>query len=144
MKRTLLYMLVVFLVTLAIFWLTFGIAMIVAHPGQFQHWLAIHTGSRNESDVYYGFFSGFGSDFGEATIVAAIVTSALTIYHHHNCMTQGCWRLGRQVYRKSDGAPTPYLACHKCHPAHEGVKRSVPLATIHAAHHEAKPEEQHP
>jgi hypothetical protein len=89
-----------------------------------QHWIAVHTGTVNESGPYYGFWSGFGSDLGEATIVVGIVGA----YHHHNCHVKGCPRLGHQV----EG--TPYLACPKHHPAHDGSTRGVSHETIKAAH----------
>ena len=38
----------------------------------------------------YQFWSGIGSDFGEATIVISI----LLIVRHHNCHVKGCPRLG--------------------------------------------------
>jgi hypothetical protein len=63
-----------------------------------QHWLAIHTGTDNEPGPYYGFWSGFGSDLGEATLLAAL----LGALHKHNCHTKGCWRIGRHVV---DGTP---------------------------------------
>ena len=38
----------------------------------------------------YQFWSGLGSDFGEATILTAIVATA----KHKNCHHKRCWRLG--------------------------------------------------
>jgi hypothetical protein len=38
----------------------------------------------------YQWWSGIGSDFGEVTIVAAI----LATLRHRNCHEKGCWRLG--------------------------------------------------
>jgi len=95
------------------------------------HWFEIHTGTVNESGPYYGFWSGFGSDIGEATILVGIVT----LYRHHNCHVKGCAHLGRRV----DG--TPYVACPKHHPDHQGGKRSISFEELKAAHrraHEAK------
>ena len=88
------------------------------------HWFEVHTGTVNESGPYYGFWSGFGSDIGEATLIAGV----LAVWRHHSCHVRGCARLGRQV----EG--TPYLACPKHHPAHKGSKRSVSLETILSAH----------
>ena len=88
------------------------------------HWFEVHSGTVNESGPYYGFWSGFGSDLGEATLVAG----ALALFRHHSCHVRGCARLGRPV----DG--TPYLACPKHHPAHQGQKRGVSQTTIDTAH----------
>jgi hypothetical protein len=38
----------------------------------------------------YAFWSGFGSDFGEVTIVVAVIGW----WHHVNCVEKGCWRKG--------------------------------------------------
>jgi hypothetical protein len=92
------------------------------------HWFEVHSGTVNESGPYYGFWSGFGSDLGEATIVVGIVAT----WRHHNCHVKGCARLGRQV------AGTPYLACPKHHPDHKGYKRGVSLDELHGAHKKAK------
>lgn len=89
-----------------------------------QHWLAIHTGTDNESAGFYGFWSGFGSDIGEATIVVGIIGA----YRHHNCHVKGCLFLGQKV----EG--TSYLACPRHHPAHKGSKRGVSVDTIHEEH----------
>lgn len=72
------------------------------------HWLAIHIGAENESGVYYGFWSGFGSDLGEV----AIVTGIVSLYRHHNCHVKGCPRLA-----KYEVLGTPYKVCLKHHPA---------------------------
>jgi hypothetical protein len=88
------------------------------------HWIEVDTGTINEPGPYYGFWSGFGSDLGEATLVAGL----LAVFRHHNCHVRGCARLGRPV----DG--TPYLACPKHHPTHKGAKRGVAADTIHRAH----------
>ena len=64
----------------------------------FQHWLAIHTGTINEPGPYYGFFSGFGSDLGEVTLIAAL----LAVFRKHNCHVKGCWRIGKHSV---DGSP---------------------------------------
>ncbi|HEY5092403.1 MAG TPA: hypothetical protein VII60_03990 [Acidimicrobiales bacterium] len=96
------------------------------------HWFQVHTGTINESGPYYGFWSGFGSDIGEATIVVGLVT----VYRHHNCHVKGCARLGRRV----DG--TPYVACPKHHPDHQGGKRSISFEELKAAHKRAHKAQQ--
>jgi hypothetical protein len=88
-------------------------------------WVEIHTGTVNEAGPYYGFWSGFGSDIAEVTLIAGVVAA----YRHHNCHVKGCPRLGKPV----DG--TPYLACPRHHPQHEGDKRGVGMDEIHRAFH---------
>ncbi len=65
-----------------------------------QHWLAYETGSENTAGAppNYNFWSGFGSDLGEATLVAAV----LGIYHKHNCHQKRCLWIGRHLV---DGTP---------------------------------------
>ncbi len=94
------------------------------------HWFEVHSGTVNESGPYYGFWSGFGSDIGEATIVVGVAAA----WRHHNCHVKGCPRLGRPV------PGTPYIACPRHHPAHSGSRRGVSLETLLKAHEEAKRE----
>lgn len=100
-----------------------------------QHWLAVHTGTVNESSPYYGFWSGFGADLGYATNVAAVTAAAYHVLRHHNCHQKGCWRLGRPV------PGTPFVACHVHHPQHNQrcAERNVPAGMIDAAYREANP-----
>ena len=104
------------------------LVLLVPHAGLVQHWLAVHTGTVNESGPYYGFWSGFGSDLGEVTLLAGV----LGLWRHHNCHVKGCPRLGRPV----EG--TPYVACPKHHPAHSGKRRSVEHWVIQHAHRAAQ------
>lgn len=97
------------------------------------HWFEVHSGTSNESGVYYAFWSGFGSDVGEATLFVGIVAT----WRHHNCHVKGCPRIGRPI------PGTPYIACPRHHPAHEGTKRSVSLETIIKAHEAAKMQDNH-
>jgi hypothetical protein len=70
------------------------------------HWLAVHTGTVDEGGPYYGFWSGFGSDLGEVTLIGAV----LGTYYKHNCHRRGCWRVGRHMV---DGTPW----CNRHHQA---------------------------
>ena len=94
------------------------------------HWFLNVSGSHipPSGSQWYNWWSGPGSDLGEASILLGI----LAAYRHHNCHVKGCPRLGRTV----DG--TPYLACPRHHPAHHGERRGVSLSNIHEAHHAAK------
>lgn len=53
----------------------------------------------------YQFWSGIGSDFGELSILAAILAG----YRHRNCHVKGCWRLGH------DDPEHGFPACRKHH-----------------------------
>jgi hypothetical protein len=70
-------------------------------------WVLHYTGSDNVSGPWYGFFSGFGSDLGEITLVGAVVA----FYWKHTCHVGGCWRLGRLKVEGSE-----WTVCHKHHP----------------------------
>jgi hypothetical protein len=98
------------------------------------HWFEVHTGTINETGTYYAFWSGFGSDIGEATLVVGVAA----VWRHHNCHVKGCLHLGRPV------PGTPYIACPKHHPAHAGNKRAVSLETIVKAHEAAKKQNRLP
>lgn len=106
-----------------------GIVFLVIDHLAVQHWLAIHTGTRNESDVYYGFWSGFGSDLGEYTIAAGIITGGVTAARHHNCREHGCWRLTTHTMEDPQ-THVLYRQCHKHHPliptehSHHGIFRN--------------------
>lgn len=60
-------------------------------------WQALIHGIGADYGAPYGhwvpesFWSGFGSDLGEVTILAALATWL----RHANCEVHGCWRLGR-------------------------------------------------
>lgn len=92
------------------------------------HWLAVHTGSSNTSGAprNYNFWSGFGSDIGEVTIIGGMVA----IYRKHTCHEPRCWRLG---HHPVEG--TPFQACRKHHPTlkNEKPKRGHMTIAYHAA-----------
>jgi hypothetical protein len=98
--------LVVFLVLVVV-----GIALLIAFFGAIRHWAAIHTGTSDESGIYYGFWSGFGSDLGEATLITAVGVGVYTGARKVNCHTKGCWRIGHHVLEG-----TPYILCRHHHP----------------------------
>jgi hypothetical protein len=89
-----------------------GIALVIAFFGFVRHWLAVHTGTLNGGpDIYYNFWSGFGSDLGEATLITAVAIGVYTGVRKVNCHTKGCWRIG---HHQLDG--TPYILCRQHHP----------------------------
>jgi hypothetical protein len=89
-----------------------------------QHWLAIHTGTDNESSGYYGFFSGFGSDISELVIIGGLYA----FLRRHNCSVLHCWRLGRHVtaaghYTCRKHSPEPAPTHAEVIAAHKAAKR---------------------
>jgi hypothetical protein len=92
--------------------LVVGIALLIAFFDVVRHWLALHTGTLHGGpDLYYNFWSGFGSDLGEATLISAVGIGVYTGARKVNCHTKGCWRIG---HHPLDG--TPYILCRHHHP----------------------------
>ena len=88
------------------------IALVIAFVGGLRHWFAFHTGTLHGGpDVYYNFWSGFGSDLGEATLISAVGIGVYTGVRKVNCHTKGCWRIGHHPL-----AGTPYILCKHHHP----------------------------
>jgi hypothetical protein len=99
--------LVVFLVLAVI-----GIAVLIATFDAVRHWLALHTGTLHGGpDLYYNFWSGFGSDLGEATLITAVGVGVYTGVRKVNCHSKGCWRIGHHALEG-----TPYILCRHHHP----------------------------
>jgi hypothetical protein len=92
--------------------LVVGVAFLIAFFDVVRHWLALHTGTLHGGpDQYYNFWSGFGSDLGEATLISAVGIGVYTGVRKVNCHTKGCWRIG---HHPLDG--TPYILCRHHHP----------------------------
>jgi hypothetical protein len=97
---------------LVIFLIAAGVVLIVVCFAAVRHWLALHTGVLNGGpDKYYNFWSGIGSDLGEATLISAVGIGVYTGVRKVNCHTKGCWRIG---HHPLDG--TPYILCRHHHP----------------------------
>jgi hypothetical protein len=75
----------------------------------------------------YNFWSGPGSDFGEATIIIAI----LAWWKHRNCQVKGCWRIN--LTHPTDAG---HYVCKRHHPAHESDSLSADY--VQAAHEAAR------
>jgi hypothetical protein len=89
-----------------------AVALLIAFLGTLRHWFALHTGTLHGGpDVYYNFWSGFGSDLGEATLISAVCVGVYTGVRKVNCHTKGCWRIG---HHPLEG--TPYILCNHHHP----------------------------
>ena len=90
-----------------------GLVLLIAYFDFLRHWTAIHTGTiySTNSPVYYNFWSGFGSDLGEATLIGAVSIGVYTAVRKVNCHTRGCWRIG---HFPLEG--TPFHLCPHHHP----------------------------
>ena len=112
-----------------------AVTVILIAAGGIRDWFALHTGVKNGGpDPYYNFWSGFGSDLGEATLISAVAVGVYTGVRKANCHTKGCWRIGHHAV---DG--TPYIVCRHHHP---GVPNDGPthahILKAHHLHHLAK------
>ena len=112
------------------------IAIMIALYGEIRHWFAIHTGTLHGGpDLYYNFWSGFGSDLGEATLISAVSIGVYTGVRKVNCHTKGCWRIG---HHPLDG--TPYILCRHHHP--DVPNRGATHELILTQHHKYKLERE--
>jgi hypothetical protein len=89
----------------------------LVHARLVGHWLQVHTGIANESGVYYGFWSGFGSDLEEFGIIGAIGAALYQLVKKYNCHEPGCWRVGQHP-----AAGGQFLLCYRHHPDFMGKK----------------------
>jgi hypothetical protein len=94
-----------------------GTTLWILNASVVNHWLAVHTGTVNESGPYYGFWSGFGSDIAELGILGAIATGIYQAVRKFNCHEPGCWRVGTH-----QAAGGQFLLCYRHHPDFHGVK----------------------
>jgi hypothetical protein len=112
------------------------LALLIAFLGALRHWFALHTGTLHGGpDVYYNFWSGFGSDLGEATLISAVGIGVYTGVRKVNCHTKGCWRIGHHPL-----IGTPYILCRHHHP--DVPNQGATHDQILAEHHRFKLEKQ--
>ena len=108
------------------------IALLIAFIGGLRHWFALHTGTLHGGpDPYYNFWSGFGSDLGEATLISAVCVGVYTGVRKVNCHTKGCWRIGHHALEG-----TPYILCRHHHP--DVPNNGATHEKILAEHHKFK------
>ena len=102
----------------------------VLHASLVNHWLAVHTGTVNEQGPYYGFWSGFGSDLAEFSILGAIATGVYQLVKKYNCHEPGCWRVGTHP-----AAGGQFLLCYRHHPDFQGRRPTHELIEqLHRQH----------
>jgi hypothetical protein len=107
-----------------------GIALWVIHARVAGHWLAVHTGTINETGPYYGFWSGFGSDLTEFGIIGAIATAVYQLFRKYNCHQPSCWRVGTH-----QAAGGEFSLCYLHHPDFQGKKPTAELIKrLHQEH----------
>ena len=106
-----------------------GLFIWLQHARLMGHWLQVHTGVVNEPGPYYGFWSGFGSDLAELSILGAIATGIYQLVKKYNCHEPGCWRVGN--HPTADGR---FHFCYRHHPDFQGRKPTHEL--IERLHHE--------
>jgi len=94
-----------------------GVVFWVLNAGPVDHWLAVHTGTINETGPYYGFWSGFGSDLAEFGVIGAIATGTYQLVKRYNCHEPGCWRVGTHP-----AAGGQFHLCYRHHPDFQGQK----------------------
>jgi len=129
--------------TRAVRWQLFGIALLaivigvgvlawILRASTVNDWLAVHTGVRNLSGSYYGFWSGVGSDIAELAIFGAIATGIYQLVKKWNCHEPGCWRVGTHP-----AAGGQFLLCYRHHPDFAGKKPTHDLIErLHREHSE--------
>jgi hypothetical protein len=107
-----------------------GIVAWIVNASPVNHWLAVHTGTVNESGPYYGFWSGFGSDLAEFSILGAIGTGVYQLVKKYNCHEPRCWRVGTHP-----AAGGQFLLCYHHHRDFRGKKPTHDLIErLHAQH----------
>ena len=99
--------------TLAIVVLAALVVVVAVDFSSLEHWISYHTGisTVHSNPVFYNFWSGFGSDLGEVTLITTVGIGVYTGVRRANCHTKGCWRIG---HHPLEG--TPYHLCAHHHP----------------------------
>ena len=90
------------------------------------------------SSPYYAFWSGFGSDIAEFSLVGAAVTGVYQLNRKYNCHQRGCWRIGTHP-----AAGGRFLLCYRHHPDYQGKKPTRELIEQAHRHHIEREEALH-
>jgi hypothetical protein len=110
-----------------------GIVLWIVYASTVNHWLAVHTGTVNESGPYYGFWSGFGSDIAEFGVLGAIAAAIYQLFRKYNCHEPGCWRVGTH-----SAAGGQFNLCYHHHPDFNGKKPTHDLIVRMHEQHKAQ------
>jgi hypothetical protein len=109
-----------------------GLAVWLQHARQVGSWLQFHFGIVNEPGHYYAFWSGFGSDIAEFSILGAVATAIYQLVKKYNCHEPGCWRIGNHP-----AAGGQFNLCYRHHPDFQGKKPTHEvIERLHREHRE--------
>src|SRR6266568_2790913 len=102
-------------------------------------WLQLHLGIVDEAGPYYGFWSGFGSDIAELSILGATGTAVYQLTKKFNCHAPGCWRVGNHP-----AAGGQFMLCYRHHPDYRGRHPTRELIErLHREHQVQRAAERH-
>jgi hypothetical protein len=76
------------------------------------HWFLTVTGSNNTSGIWYGFWSGFGSDLGEVVLIGGLIQ----IYRGTRCHVDERATGGKNCRRRGRFPFQHYKLCKIHHP----------------------------
>ncbi len=70
-----------------------GLVLLIVFFDFVRHWKAIRTGTiySSKDPIYYNFWSGLGSDLGEATLIGAVSVGVHILVRKANCRTKKVW-----------------------------------------------------
>ena len=107
-----------------------GLVIWLQYARSVGHWLQVHEGIINEPGPYYGFWSGFGSDLAEFSILGAIGAGIYQLVKKYNCHEPGCWRIGNHP-----AAGGQFHLCYRHHPDFQGKRPTHELIErLHREH----------
>jgi len=119
-----------FVLAALVFAISAGVVAWVLNAPSVNHWLAVHTGIADMSGPYYAFWSGFGADIAEFSLVGTAVTGLYQLNRKFNCHQRGCWRIGTHP-----AAGGQFLLCARHHPDYQGKKPTRELIEqLHRLH----------
>jgi hypothetical protein len=78
-----------FVLVALVFAILAGVMAWVLNAPTVNHWLAVHTGILDMSGRYYAFWSGFGSDIAEFSLVGTAVAGVYQLNRKFNCHQRG-------------------------------------------------------
>ena len=103
----------------------------VLHPNGTQVCHAAYHGNAAaiRDCISYNAFSGWVGDLSLITLLATALTLIAGVYHHLNCHTDGCKRIGK--HRLAGGK---FLVCGRCLRADGFTPGRITVQHIHAEH----------
>src|SRR3954452_5883566 len=83
----------------------------LVHVPHLGNWLQVHLGIIDEAGPCYGFWSGFGSDPVETSVLGAPATAVSQLWKKFKCHEPGCWGFGNHP-----AAGGQFMLCYRHHP----------------------------